>query len=80
MAVLAKLNKMVVRVNGDDHLPPHFNIIAADFEALVRIADLGVERGTLPSKAARIVVPWVEANRLLIVAEWNRLNPRFPIV
>jgi hypothetical protein len=80
MAVLAKLNKMVVRVNGDDHVPPHFHIIAADFEVLVRIADLGVERGILPAKAAKVVMPWIEANRPLIVAEWNRLNPRFPTV
>ncbi len=78
MAVLVKLNKMVVRVNGDDHLPPHFHIIAADFEVLMRIGDLGVERGSLPAKAARIVMPWIEANRARIVAEWNRLNPRFP--
>ena len=66
-------------VYANDHLPPHFHAVAPDVEALVAIDTLAVLEGALPRQARRTVLAWAVANRIAIAAEWNRINPRFPI-
>ena len=78
MGKLATIRNIIIRVYANDHLPPHFHIVAPDFEALVEISTMAVLAGRNPS-AAKDVMEWAIANRELIVAEWNRVNPRFPI-
>jgi hypothetical protein len=74
-----QIGKIILRVYANDHLPPHFHAIASDFEVLIEIEGLRIMRGRLPPQAARTVMTWAAANRRAIAAEWNRINPRFPI-
>lgn len=55
-----------------DHDPPHFHAIYAEFEAMIRIEDGSVIRGTLPSTAARLVEQWRLAHRVELDANWSR--------
>jgi len=41
-----------------DHNPPHFHAIHGDDEALFRIADLGIEKGSLPAADEHAVRVW----------------------
>jgi hypothetical protein len=79
MGKLHQIGNVTIRVYANDHLPPHFHVVAPDFEALVGIATLAVLRGSLPAKSRTAVMSWAEANRAAIAAEWSRVNPRFPI-
>lgn len=79
MATLHSDGKVSVRVYANDHLPPHFHVTTPDREALVLIEDLSIHRGEIDAATRRRVWPWIEANRDAIAAEWNRINPRFPI-
>jgi hypothetical protein len=76
---LHQIGKVIIRVYANDHLPPHFHAIAPDFEALIEIETLAIMRGALSRQAERSVMAWASANRRIIVAEWNRVNSRFPI-
>lgn len=76
MGKLHTVGKVSIRVYANDHLPPHFHLVGPDAEALIAIADLTVYAGTVPSKAS---LAWAVANLDAIRAEWNRVNPRFPI-
>jgi hypothetical protein len=76
---LHQIGKIIIRVYANDHLPPHFHAIAPDFEALIEIETLSIMRGTLLRKAKKSVMAWASAHRSDIAAEWNRINPRFPI-
>ncbi|WP_244535573.1 DUF4160 domain-containing protein [Methylorubrum salsuginis] len=76
---LHQFGKVVITVYGNDHLPPHFHVLSPDAEALVEIATLAVLAGSLPSRIAREALAWAAANIDRIRAEWNRINPRFPI-
>ena len=78
MAKLATIRNIIIKVYGDDHLPPHFHIIGTDFQALVEISTMTILAGNLPS-SGRDAMDWSVANKNLIAAEWNRINPRFPI-
>ena len=79
MGKLHQIGKVIIRVYANDHLPPHFHAIAPDFEALIDIETLAIIRGSLSRQATKAVMAWAAANRRAISAEWNRVNPRFPI-
>ena len=78
MGKLHQIGRMTIRIYANEHLPPHFHVVAPDFEALVEIETFAVLRGKLPAAARRTAMAWISANRAMIVAEWNRINPRFP--
>jgi len=79
MGRLYQAGNLILRVYANDHLPPHFHAIAPDFEALIEIETLTVLRGRLTPAARKVVMAWALAHREAISAEWNRINPRFPI-
>jgi len=78
MGKLHQIGKVIITVYANDHLPPHFHVIAPDFEALIEIETLAVMTGSLGRSSHRAVMAWVAANTATIKAEWNRINPRFP--
>jgi len=45
MPTLQRFGSVNVRMYADDHRPPHFHIVAPDFQVLVRISDLTVIAG-----------------------------------
>lgn len=78
MGRLTTIRKTIITVYANDHLPPHFHAITPDNEALIEIATLSILRGDLRPATRRTVLEWAAANRQALVAEWNRLNARFP--
>jgi hypothetical protein len=79
MGKLHQIEKLIIRVYANDHLPPHFHAIAPGFEALVEIETLTIMAGRLSPRAYKDVMTWASRNRRAVAAEWNRINPRFPI-
>ena len=57
-----------------DHNPPHVHVLAADFEALVSIADGKVIRGDMPVKVRAKALRWIAANRDMLASRWNELK------
>lgn len=78
MGKLHHIGKTIITVYPNDHLPPHFHAIAPDFEALIDIKTLIVQAGSL-GRSRKAVLGWAADHRDAIRAEWNRINPRFPI-
>ncbi|WP_413992955.1 DUF4160 domain-containing protein [Labrys okinawensis] len=78
MGKLYQIGNIIIRVYANDHLPPHFHIVAPDFQALVEIETKRMLKGSIKSSRKEIEA-WVSANIETIRAEWNRINPRFPI-
>jgi hypothetical protein len=79
MGKLAMFGKVALVVRGRDHNPPHFHVVGPDFEALVGIDPVVILRGSM-SKAVWVQVQmWCAENRAVLVAEWNRVNPQYPL-
>ncbi|MCZ4431710.1 DUF4160 domain-containing protein [Agrobacterium sp. SOY23] len=78
MGKLIQIGNIIIRVYANDHLRPHFHIITPDADALVDIETLEILRGKLSRRAEAEAL--AKTNGSLIVEEWNRTNPRFPIV
>lgn len=79
MGKLHQIGNIIIRVYANDHLPAHFHVIAPDFQALIEIETMAVLAGSLEGKARKAVMAWATANVETIKAEWNRINPRFPV-
>lgn len=67
-----------IEMYPDDHHPPHFHAIHAEDEALFRIVDLAIFRGSLPPATERLVrrlgtQPALAFNWVLCV---DKQNPR----
>ncbi|HYF85152.1 DUF4160 domain-containing protein [Azospirillum sp.] len=63
-----------VYIYADDHNPPHFHIVGPDFNALVRINDLALLKGTAPPDTMRKVLEWAGENRPLLALRWIEIN------
>ena len=80
MGRIHTIGRISVWVYANDHLPPHFHINSPDTQAIIEIATFEVYAGELPRGAsARDILAWARENVDQIIAEWNRVNPRFPI-
>lgn len=79
MGRLHTIGKTIITVYANDHQPAHFHAIHPDFELQIEIETLMIMRGKPSAAARRLVIDWAEANIMLVAAEWNRINPRYPI-
>lgn len=56
----------------NDHSPPHFHAIYGEREAQIVIATLEPLRGSLPSRAMKLVQGWGAMHRDELEANWAR--------
>ena len=54
----------------EDHNPPQFHVVANEFAARVRIDDLTILNGELPTKVLARVRDWAARNRDLLESKW----------
>ena len=76
MPTLQRFGSVSVRMYADDHRPPHFHIVAPDFQVLVRISDLSVIAGEATAKQIAEALEWAGAHRELLALKWAELNER----
>ena len=60
----------------EDHAPPHFHAHYAEFEALIRIDDFSVLRGSLPPRALGLVVEWAGLRKRELAEAWRQAQAR----
>lgn len=46
----------------NDHVPPHFHAIYAEYEVLIEIESLKIHRGSLPKPQQKKILKWAKAN------------------
>jgi hypothetical protein len=70
MPNIALLGSIKINMYHRDHSPPHFHAINGNDEALIRIADLGIERGTLPPNVLAVVRGWAANHQPELAMNW----------
>jgi hypothetical protein len=59
-----------------DHPPPHFHIVTSDREETqVRLSDLSVMAGRVPSPVLDGAVGWARTNLTVLERKWDELHP-----
>ena len=61
---------------ADEHRPPHFHIIGADFQVVVRIADLTIIAGAARRAQIAAAMAWAEEHREMLALKWIELAER----
>ena len=62
MPILQRFGTVTVWMYADDHHPPHFHIVGADFQVLVRIADLKVLAGDARPRQIAEALAWARTH------------------
>jgi hypothetical protein len=55
----------------DDHAPPHFHALYAEYEVLININTLEVIKGTMPRRALSLVLEWASEHRSELLEDWK---------
>jgi len=76
MPELQRFGSVSLRMYADDHRPPHFHIVAPDFQVLVGISDLKVIAGEARPAQMAQAMAWAQAHREELAMEWAKLNER----
>ena len=76
MPVLQRFGSVSVRMYADDHRPPHFHIVAPDFEVLVRVSDLTVIAGEARQDQIAETLAWAQMHQEMLALKWAELNER----
>ena len=64
---------IIIFLNYNDHMPPHFHAWYNEYKITVNITD-GVVKGEMPARALRMILEWLDLHREEIMHEW--LNAR----
>ncbi|NYZ14635.1 DUF4160 domain-containing protein [Azospirillum sp. RWY-5-1] len=70
MPTIAEFDGIRVLMYYRDHEPPHFHVEYGDREALVRIADLAVIEGDVPSRILRRAIDWARDRQGALALNW----------
>lgn len=75
MPVIQRFSQSRVRINANDHPPPHFHILLNDGrEAWVTIADLKIVHGKVQAREIAEVLAWADINRNMLAAKFEELQ------
>ena len=78
MPEVSRFFGIIIRMFYSDHEPAHFHAIYGEYEALIEIDTLIVFRGSLPRRAAALVLEWAALHRSELRDDWQRAHSRNP--
>ncbi len=58
----------------DDHNPPHFHAVFAEYDALIEISTSKILKGDLPKNKQKLILKWAYKNKQTLIAIWNKLH------
>ena len=64
MPSVSRFFGIVIYFYFNDHNPPHFHAVYAEYSAEILINDLTVDVGYLPSRALGLVIEWAQTHKL----------------
>jgi hypothetical protein len=76
MPVLKRFGSMSLRMYADDHNPPHFHVVGADFQVQLRISDFSVLAGEARPAMLAEALEWAALHRSELALKWAELNER----
>ncbi|MBN8508753.1 MAG: DUF4160 domain-containing protein [Burkholderiales bacterium] len=76
MPTISEFYGVLIRMYWNDHAPPHFHAIYAEFEAHYAIETLELLRGELPRRAHALVLEWAAQHREELREDWQLCEAR----
>jgi hypothetical protein len=73
MPEISRFLGIVIYMNFNDHLPPHFHARYSDYEITVEIESCIIE-GKFPPRALSLVLDWAKMHRKELLDNWNSIT------
>ena len=73
MPEISRFYGIIVTMFINDHNPPHFHIRYDEYRAIIEIGS-GKITGTLPPRAMKLVVEWLNLHREELYENWDLLR------
>ena len=69
---------IMIQMFWDDHAPPHFHAMYAEFEIVVNIKTLDVIKGKMPKRATALVLEWAKQHQDEPLEDWELCQQNQP--
>lgn len=79
MPELSRFFGIVVRMQFDDHLPPHFHAAYGDHEAQIAIDGPRILHGSLPPRVLGLAMEWAAIHSDELLVDWELASARRPL-
>ena len=74
MPEISRFFGLVIYMFFNDHNPPHFKVVYAEFEANVLIENGNLLNGDLPISKLKLVQAWAEIHKTELLDMWESKN------
>ena len=72
MPTISDFLGIAIRMDYDDHNPPHFHAVYGEYEAQIAIDSFEILEGGLPRRARQLVREWAQLHRTELLENWRR--------
>jgi Domain of unknown function (DUF4160) len=71
MSIIGIVDAAKLYMYPNDHPPPHFHVLFAEYRAVIDIRTMKLSRGDLPKAKLRAIIKWAKARRVELLEAWN---------
>ena len=71
MPTISMFYGIIIQMFWDDHAPPHFHALYAEYEVQINITTLEVINGRMPRRALSLVLEWASEHRTELLEDWT---------
>lgn len=71
MPTISVFYGIIIQMFWDEHAPPHFHATYGEYKASIDIRALKIKEGTLPRRAAQLVLDWAELHQAELLEDWD---------
>ncbi|MBF0363534.1 MAG: DUF4160 domain-containing protein [Oligoflexia bacterium] len=79
MPVISFFYGIIIRMNFNDHAPPHFHAEYQGHQAAYEISKCSCVAGELPKSADHLIRRWCKIHRKELVDNWNKARKGEPL-
>ncbi len=77
MSMIGNVDAAKIYMYPNDHPPPHFHILFAEYRAVIDIQTMKLTRGDLPKTKLRAIMKWAKPRRAGLLEAWNLTQQYF---
>lgn len=78
MPTICAFYGILIQMFWQDHAPPHFHALYAEYEVLIDIRTLEVLEGDMPRRALAMVLEWAQQHRAELMEDWELCSRNLP--
>ena len=71
MPTISSFYGILIQMFWNDHAPPHFHALYAEYEISIDIKTLEVASGSMPSRALALLLEWAVDHRKELLEDWE---------